>query len=64
MSEWAKILKDFRDEYCNGRCDIKCAHFRHNVCQHPMNPGNRNVAAYPELAGNRTVFRIDEGIPK
>jgi hypothetical protein len=64
MIEWAKKIKDFLDKYCSGRCDIKCANWRHNVCQHPMNPDNKNLAIYPERVSKRTAFRIKTGIPK
>lgn len=64
MIKWAKKIKDFQDENCGGACDVKCSLLINNSCQHHDNPRNRKVAAYSELTGNRTVFRIDEGIPK
>jgi hypothetical protein len=54
----------FLAKNCGGVCHEYCKHWSENGCQHPENPGIKNVAAYPEQASERTAFRIKEGVPK
>lgn len=39
----SKLLK-FLEENCDGACHDWCEHWSENGCQHPDNPGNKNVA--------------------